>query len=920
MFGEDGFGNGSFENLNPFSRREGGQPPGDRSPSVPGGRIPPHDTNAERSVLGAILLNNESIHRVLEVGLEARDFYREAHQKIFESALSLTEKGEPVDLVTMTTLLRDRGSFEQVGGTATLTSLFDDTFSVGNVNYYARIVRDKAILRRMIQTTAEIASDAFDGVEDTDAFLDEAERKVFSVADSKLTKAFSSMQEILLQNMHVLEELSQKKADVIGLATGFNDFDKLTSGLRAGQLIILAARPAMGKTSLFLSMAQNMATAGRAVVAIFSLEMSKEELGFRFLSGLTRIDSKRLKIGRLADRDWPRLAQAADQLSKSKIFIDDSGDLTVMDIRSRCRRLLSTEKKLDMIVVDYLQLMKGSKSSQKGDGSREREISEISRGLKSLSKELKVPIIALSQLNRGVESRPNKRPMLSDLRECVTGDTLVCLADGRRVPIRELVGTTPTVVSMTREGKLTTAKSDLIWSVGKKPVFEVKLASGRSFRATGKHLAYGFEGWKRVDEFKVGDRLAMARFLPEPADPEVWPDERVALLGHLIGDGSFLKGSPMRYTTASEECSEVVRRAAEDQFGCVVKRYKGKGNWHQLLISGNGNRWKPAGVNQWLRELGIFGQRSAEKRIPTAAFRLGNRQIALLLKHLWATDGTISVRKEGQRGSHGVHFSSCSRGLAEDVSALLLRLGIVARIQTVVSGYKNPIYMVWVRGVEAQLRFLATVGAFGPREVQAEFLAIALMEVIPNTNVDTLPKQYFDRVRTLMKEQSISQRAMAGMRGTSYGGTSHFRFSPSRRQLMEYAEILDDEALKSVCSSDLFWDKVVSITLHESEEVFDITVPQTESWLGDGILLHNSGAIEQDSDMVCFIYRDEVYNKDTEDKGIAELIVAKHRAGETDTIRLAWLAEYTLFANLAKDGPGAPLSGYRVDKGDEPIL
>ena len=363
------------------------------------------------------MLHNESIFRVLEIGLESRDFYREAHQKIFEVALSLSERGEPIDLVTMTTHLRDRNWFERVGGMGTLTNLFEDTFAVGNVAHYARIVRDKALLRRMIQAASEIAADAYEGVENTEEYFDEAERKILSISDSKLTKSFSSMQEILVENMHSIEELAQKKNDVIGLSTGFHDFDRLTSGLRPGQLVIIAARPAMGKTSLFLSATQNIATSGKAVVAIFSLEMSKEELGFRFLSGLTKIESKKLKVGRLAERDWPRLAQAADQLSKSKIYIDDSGDLTVMDIRARCRRLLSTEKRLDMIVVDYLQLMKGSKASQRGDGSREREISEISRNLKSLAKEAKVPIIALSQLNRGVESRPNKRPMLSDLRE-----------------------------------------------------------------------------------------------------------------------------------------------------------------------------------------------------------------------------------------------------------------------------------------------------------------------------------------------------------------------------------------------------------------------------------------------------------------------------------------------------------------------
>lgn len=390
---------------------------GNGNEGITSGRLPPHNLEAERSVLGAILVQNEAIHRVTEIGLEARDFYREIHQKIFEVLISLSERGEPLDLVTLTSSLRDRGWYESVGGTATLTSLFEDTFSIGSVSHYAKLIRDKALLRRMIDTSAEIASDAFAGVEDVEVFLDDAERKVFSVSDVRLTRSFSSMQEILVDNMHSIEELAQRKEAITGLATGFHELDKLTSGLHAGQLIIIAGRPAMGKSSLVLSAAQNAAIGRKSVVALFSLEMSKEELGFRFLSGLSRVEAKRLKIGRLQDKEWQKLAQAADQLSKAKIFIDDSGDLSVMDMRARCRRLLATEKRLDLIMVDYLQLMRGSKGASRGDNSREREISEISRNLKALAKELKVPIIALSQLNRGVESRQDKRPMLSDLRE-----------------------------------------------------------------------------------------------------------------------------------------------------------------------------------------------------------------------------------------------------------------------------------------------------------------------------------------------------------------------------------------------------------------------------------------------------------------------------------------------------------------------
>lgn len=379
-------------------------------------RIPPHNLEAERSVLGAILLNNESIHRVVEVGIEPRDFYLDAHQKVYELLQQLSQRGQPLDLVTLTNGLRDRGWFDSIGGSGFLASLVEDTFAISNVAYYARIIRDKALIRRMIDVSGEIAEAAFDRIDDVDAFLDEAEKKVFSVSDVKLTKSFSSMQEIIVENMHAIEEASSKGAAVTGLSTGFTEFDKMTSGLHGGQLIVIGGRPAMGKSSLVVSAAQNAAIQGGAVVAMFSLEMSKEELGLRMIASTARIDSKRLKLGRLVERDWGRLATAADQLSRAKLFIDDSGDLTVMDMRARCRRLQSVEKKLDLVIVDYLQLMKGSKSA-KAESSREREISEISRNLKSLAKELRVPIIALSQLSRALEARTDKRPMLSDLRE-----------------------------------------------------------------------------------------------------------------------------------------------------------------------------------------------------------------------------------------------------------------------------------------------------------------------------------------------------------------------------------------------------------------------------------------------------------------------------------------------------------------------
>ena len=649
----------------------------------------------------------------------------------------------------------------------------------------------------------------------------------------------------------------------------------------------------MGKTTLAVNIAENAALGSNKSAAIFSMEMSAESLTLRMISSLGRINQGHLRSGRLHEDDWPRIDSAMTQLGGANIHVDETPALTPTEVRARARRL-KRERGLDLIVVDYLQLMQVSGTKE----NRATEISEISRSLKALAKELKVPVIALSQLNRGVEQRVEKKPVMSDLRECVTGDTLVCLADGRRVPIKDLVGQTPELLSMTPDGRITRAKSEIVWRVGTRQVYELTLASGRKLRATGKHRLYSSYGWQEVSDLSAGERLALTRRLPEPESVEKWPEDRVALLAHLIGDGSYLKRQPMRYTTGSEACSELVRRAAENEFGMKVTRYEGRGNWHQLLLSGNGNRWKPAGVNLWLRELGVFGQRSAEKRIPEAVFRLGNDQIKVFLRHLWATDGTISVRKAGQRGSHGVHFSTCSRGLAEDVAALLLRLGIVARIQAVASGYKNPVYMVWVRGVEPQTAFLDAVGAFGPRVPQAELLAMTLIGKKANPNVDTLPEEMMHRVCFLMQQQGISRSEMARTRHYQSINLDH---APSRRLISEYAKLLKDEYLREAGDSDIFWDRIVKIESVGKEDVFDLTVPDTACWLADGIVSHNSGAIEQDADLILLIYREEVYDPNTTRKGIADIIIAKQRNGPTGDVQLTFLGQYTKFENYAPE-------------------
>jgi replicative DNA helicase len=843
-----------------------------------------------------MMLSADAIADVIEV-LKASDFYRSAHGRVFDTLLAIYARGESVDAITAKEELTRRGILEEVGGPLAVADLVERVPTPASAGYYARIVAQHALLRRLIDAAARIMESAYSVPQDPEGAADQAEALIYAVARHDEKDQVVSVRELVDQAMVDLEHIQQRQGAFAGVPTGFSDLDTLLSGLQPGNLLVVAARPGVGKSSFVTNLARNVAVDANAPVAMFSLEMSRWEIGMRLLCGEARVPWDRVRAGRVAAEDWSRIVEAAETLHQAPLFIVDAGNVTIVDIRARARRLRSSPRGLGLIIVDYLQLM----SHHGRVESRQQEVAEISRSLKLLAKELEIPVIAVSQLNRDPERRQDKRPQLADLRECVTGDTLVSLADGRRVPIRDLVGTTPEVLAVDERGRIVQAKSDLVWNVGQRPVFRVRLASGREITATGKHRLYGAKGWVRVRDLAPGDRVAIARRLPEPERTVEWPDARVALLGQLIGDGSYLKHAPMRYTTSSEANSELVARAAREEFGCRVTRYPGRGNWHQLVIAGNGDRWHPAGVNRWLRELGIFGQRSHEKRVPGSAYLLGNRQVALLLQHLWATDGTISPRRAGSIGSPGIFFASSSRGLADDVAALLLRLGIVARIRTVRQGNYRPWYTVNISGAPNVGRFLDVVGGFGPREPGALALREALAGIRPNTNVDTVPREVFALVQERMERVGVSARQMASLRGVPYSGKTQFAFSPSRTLLERYAGLLDDEVLRSLATSDLFWDSILAIEPAGEEVVFDLTVPGPACFLANGIFGHNSGAIEQDSDVVMFIHRDDSA-EDLTRKGTADLIVAKHRNGPTDTIKLTFLPHLTQFRNYA---PGA---------------
>jgi len=373
--------------------------------------LPPQSLEAEESILSAILVDNDTLLEVLEI-LSPEDFYRSAHQKIFSAISELFSRNEPVDLVTLTNILREHARLEEIGGAAYLANLVDTVPLAVNAQYYAKIVYDKACLRRLIEKSNSIAKRCFEDRGDVDSVIDFAESSIFEISENKIRPTFYPIGKIIESNIDVLEERQGNRALVTGVASGFTKLDELTAGFQKSDLVILAGRPGMGKTALALNIAKNAAVDANIPVAIFSLEMSKEQLSLRMLSSEARIDSSRLRRGFISQDDWIKITDSAGVLSQAPIFIDDSPNITALEIRAKSRRL-KMEKDIGLIIIDYLQLMKSRASAER----RDLEISEISRSLKALAKELDLPVVALSQLNRKLEERSDKRPQLADLRE-----------------------------------------------------------------------------------------------------------------------------------------------------------------------------------------------------------------------------------------------------------------------------------------------------------------------------------------------------------------------------------------------------------------------------------------------------------------------------------------------------------------------
>jgi replicative DNA helicase len=762
-------------------------------------RTPPHDVAAEQCALGGMLLSKDAISDVIEV-IRPTDHYRPAHQVIHEAILDLYGRGEPADAITVANELTRRGEIGRVGGGPYLHTLIASVPTAANAGYYARIVRERAILRRLVEAGTRIVQFGYAGDSDADELVDRAQAEVYAVTDRRTSEDYHSLSEIMPGALDEIEAIGSRGGVLTGVPTGFSDLDALTNGLHPGQMIVIAARPAVGKSTLALDFARAAAIKHAMATVVFSLEMGRNEITMRLLSAEARVPMHTMRTGQMNDDDWARLARRMSEVADAPLFIDDSPNMSLMEIRAKCRRLKQRHD-LKFVIIDYLQLM----SSPKRVENRQQEVSEMSRSLKLLAKELEVPLIALSQLNRGPEQRTDKKPLLSDLREsgCLTGETRILRADtGAEITLNELMasGERDIPIWSLDEGlRLVPRTMTHAFSSGTREVFRVKLSSGREVEATGNHPFLTYDGWRAVADIPVGTRIAVPRRTPAPLAVTKMAEAEIVMLAHVIGDGSF---------------------------------------------------------------------------VPASVFSLGQRDLALFLRHLWATDGCVWWDEGAKQGR--IYYASTSRRLVDDVARLLLRFNVMTRIIETTMGGQRSCYQLHIDGAENQSRFLEDIGVHGAQDVMARQMLAAIK---------------------VLAEPQTPQRELAAAVGTQFRGSIMSKQAPSRERLARVAAVVDDAEREMLAASDVFWDEIASVESIGEQPVYDATVLETHNFVANGINLHNS--IEQDADVVILLHREDAYEKESPRAGEADLIVAKHRNGPTATVTVAFQGHYSRFVDMA---------------------
>ncbi len=872
-------------------------------------KLPPQSIEAEKSLLGSLMIDKNSIIKIVDF-LDPRDFYQTSHQKIYQVIQELFEKGEPIDLLSVATRLKEREELDAIGGNSKLTELINFVPNALHIFNYAKIVQRKRILRDLISASFEIGSMGYDEIEDVDVLLDRAEKRIFKIAQKSINQNFIPVKITLEEAFERIDKLSKNKDETRGVPTGFASLDNKLSGLQKSDLIILAARPSLGKSSLALDIARHAAVQHKIPIGIFSLEMSKDQIVDRLISAQSNIDLWRLRTGRLSsdgeDNDFTRIQQALGVLSEATIFIDDAATSNVLQMRAMARRL-QAEKGLGLIIIDYIQLVE----SRNPNASPVQQVTEISRALKGMARELNIPVLALSQLSRAVEQRVPQIPRLSDLREsgCLAGDTLIIESDtGKIITIKELaerkIQKPVTALALEDDYKLKNHKMIKVFSSGRKMVFELKTRSGRKIKASANHPFLKLEGWKKLDRLKQGDFIGLPRKIEIKNNLNPLLKNELILIAHLLGDGCILPNQPFHYTNADKNNIETVRKTVKELFNITGRIVKQK-NWYHIYLPSpyHTTHGKCNPITYWFKKLNIEMVHSWKKIIPDAVFQCNSEKIALFLKHLWSTDGNLSWKRLPKRKPTGnIYYATSSLILAEQVQHLLLRLSIQSSIrETPQKKNYRTMYHIYIEGAGNQLKFLKQVGIADKRVKIIPLMIKELEKIIPNPNTDIIPKESWKLlIEPVKNELGVSWRELSNRLNMSYCGDTLFKSGISRERMSRLCAVLEkDPIINNFAESDIFWDKIVSIKKLGIEEVYDATVEGAHNFIANDILVHNS--LEQDSDVVLFIYREDRYQQETAKKNIADIIIAKHRNGPIGKAELYFNDQIASFRNISKE-------------------